>query len=508
MKKKVTITNYYKNLKIKLGVDNAGLFAFLGIIIVSFFLRFVNFNNRWGLAYDQARDAIVTHVAYSTWDLPLIGPFSASGPFVFGPYWYWFHTFVTAIYPSGINWLWIVQAFISSLMPIVMFFIGKKIIDSKFGLLVAFLTAISTAQIAQSTNLTYSTFVGFVTMILVYFAVLTVQSREKKYLFITSLLIGLSMNIHFQAVGMIFMFPLLLIFTGFTVSNILLAFFALALPFIPLLYFDFISDHFQSNSISEYLFSRGEGTALQKRWLTYLTEFWPRSLGHIIGGNMVFGYVIVVLTSVNIIYKFIKKTLPKEILLLTIFLGINFIVLRYFKGNVYEAFLVYMHSSILILVAWSLYIFIKRFKKIGIVALIFVSVFTLYRNYNEIAPAYNMTAHVSERFLYSAKQKYPNRQFSFYDHNLKHTQRSFPTVMYFMKNSLISDTGYKLGVTFATNSAELKSYNMPVISGDEGGPILLDLNSKSREELESDGWAFINPSIIYQSVVNWYTLEE
>lgn len=506
MKKKHSyrLVNVFNNLKMRLDTTNAEFFLLVGILLLSFFLRFINYHHRWGIAYDQARDAIVTHFAYTTHQLPLIGPFSASGPFVFGPYWYWIHTFFTALNPHTVNWLWITQTFISALMPLLFFFIGKKTVNTKFGLLIAFLCSISTAQIAQSTNLTYSSFVGFISIVLLYFVIEALQSKKSKYIFVVGLLIGLSMNVHFQAVGMIFLLPLVLIFTGLKFKNIFISTLGFFIPFLPLLYFDFITDHFQSKSIIEFLNSRGEGNALQKRWLTYVLDFWPTSLGHIIGGNKLFGFFLMIFSSVILLYGLFKKRIPKEILVLVLFTGINILVLRYYKGNVYDAFLVYLHPSILMIVSYSVFILISKFKYLGIGILLILSGFTLFRNYHEIAPAYNMTAITSERFMNQAINRYPDKKFEFYDHNLKHTQRSFPTVLYFTKNNLILDNGYKLGITFATNSAELNSYNMPIISGDEGGPILLDLNSKSRSELEAEGWAFINPSIIYKSVVNWY----
>ena len=133
-------------------IQNRYFLALVVITLVSFFLRFVDSQRRWGIAYDQARDVIVTHEALQKGVLPLTGPFSASGQFVFSPLWYWFHIFVTAFNPSSPMFLWISQAFISSLMPIVMYFVGKSIKDKNLGIILAIITAISTSQIDQATN--------------------------------------------------------------------------------------------------------------------------------------------------------------------------------------------------------------------------------------------------------------------------------------------------------------------------------------------------------------------
>ena len=47
-----------EEIKIKIQ-KNWYLIALLLVIVLAFLLRFANYQNRWGLAYDQARDVIV-----------------------------------------------------------------------------------------------------------------------------------------------------------------------------------------------------------------------------------------------------------------------------------------------------------------------------------------------------------------------------------------------------------------------------------------------------------------
>ena len=49
------------------------------IIAIACFLRFYNYDNRWGLAYDQAYGAIVGKYALTEGKIPLVGPFSSAG---------------------------------------------------------------------------------------------------------------------------------------------------------------------------------------------------------------------------------------------------------------------------------------------------------------------------------------------------------------------------------------------------------------------------------------------
>src|SRR5690348_1605926 len=80
------------------------------ILLIAVFFRFYNFDHRYGLAYDQAHDALVARSALEQHKLPLLGPFSSAGPFVTGPEWYWFIALGTIIFPFSILTPWVVLA--------------------------------------------------------------------------------------------------------------------------------------------------------------------------------------------------------------------------------------------------------------------------------------------------------------------------------------------------------------------------------------------------------------
>jgi len=491
----------------KLNVSMVDLYLLLVIFISSFFLRFVNYGNRWGLAYDQARDVIVSNQILIEMEIPISGPFSASGPFVFGPFWYWIHALITLLNPSSVMWLWLVQTSISSLMPLIMFFAGRKMIDNKFGLVLAFFTAISTAQIAQSTNLTYSTFTGFISVFILFFLVYFIKTRRSIYIFFVSLLMGFSMNIHFQAVGFFLLLPIIILINIRSIKNILLIVVGFFIPFIPLIMFDFASNHYQSGNILEYLFNRGNNTALPNRWLTYLGVFWPKAYSHIIGGYWPVGVLTVLVSVVVAFFSIWKRKVDRTIIIVLVFLLLNFVVLRYFKGNIYDAFLVFLHPYILLITAWVIYRLIIWRKFLGTVLFIVVVVATFAKDYEEIANATNFTSKNSITIMNNLSKKFPEEKFAVYDYKYKNSSRSVPVVMYLFKNNLVSDEGYRIGFVTATISAELEVHNAPTVLGNLNETIILDLSKYSREELEKKDWIFINPSGIYESVIHWYEKE-
>jgi hypothetical protein len=476
----------------------------VSILILSLLLRFINYSNRWGLAYDQARDIIVASYALNNHLIPLIGPFSASGPFVFGPYAYWMYMFFISLQPSNVILPWIFQTAISALMPLIMFLVGKEVLNKKFGLLLAFFTAISTAQIAQATNLTYSTFVGFVSMLVFLFAIKAIKYSKDRFFFLTAFFVGFAVNIHFQAIGLLIVLPLILIFSRFSIRRILLVSMGLVSTFIPLIIFDFIGNHYESSHLIKFFLSGGNEFSLPNRWLTYIGIFWPKAFSHVIGGYFPMGYVLGFLLLCVTVYSFVSKKFSKLIFFVLSFFVINIIILRYFKGGIYDAFLVYMHPSILILTAYVVLILKRKNLFLAIFLFISISILTINKNIYEIKYATNYTSPRAIVYMNDLRNKFPQRKFSLYDYGFKNVSISYPTVMYLMKNELADSAGKKIGFADATNSAQFKERNAPLIEGEAiGGPFMMDLSEYTDKELDEMGWFPINPDVVYNSVERW-----
>ncbi len=319
---------------------------------------------------------------------------------------------------------------------------------------------------------------------------------------------GLAVNIHFQAVGLLFVLIILPFFCRFSIKKIFLLLIGFFITFIPLIIFDFISNHYQSRNLISFFLSGGNEMALPKRWLTYLGIYWPREFSLVIGGYPVIGYVLGILLAIIAVYAVIYRKLSKIILFILSFFIINVVILRYFKGEVYSAFLVYLHPAILILTAWI----ILRIKKINpilmIILLLAIVTFTSVKNIKEIKNATNTTAIYATGYVKDLEKKFPNKKFAVYDYDYKSTARSVPTVLFLMKNNLLDDAGVKVGFATATNSAQLSEYNLPVITGVVGRHyFLFDISEYKNNELKDKGWHFVNPSEIYDSIEKWYPEE-
>lgn len=292
------------------------------IVVLALFLRFYDYDNRWGLAYDQAYGALVARYALDTFQLPLLGPFSSAGPFQTGGEWYWFIMLGTLLSPSSVISPWILLSISSVVFVILLIFLGKELINQQFGLIVGLLAAVSTSEIAQSFNLTNQSIISLISLLAIWASIRYIRWKQTKYLFFLGFLTSLAVTIHLQGVALIFLVITTLIFTGIPnireIGALILGF---IIPAIPMLIFGTKSGFVNSkNMIQYFLYDQYKVSfeVLNRRWLTYIGYFWPESLAHILGGEKIISLVIAFGVGAISIFSFIKKKISTEWLVLIV----------------------------------------------------------------------------------------------------------------------------------------------------------------------------------------------
>ncbi len=213
------------------------LILLLIIFLIAFFFRFYNYDNRWGLASDQARDAIVATQALATHSVPIIGPFSASGPFVFGPYMYWFMMFTGIIFPFGFIKYWVALGLLSIVTTFLMIAVGYETENKYLGFLAGLFVAVSPIQIGISTNLVSSSLAGALSIAAVYFFIRTIKYAKTLDIFLLSLFVGFAVNTHFQTIPLMILLPVSYIFGKLKIKDLLPLAAGLFISFISLLIF-------------------------------------------------------------------------------------------------------------------------------------------------------------------------------------------------------------------------------------------------------------------------------
>ena len=478
-----------------------GISIFL-IIVLAGILRFYNYENRWGLAYDQARDVIVAREALKLFQLPLIGPFSSAGEFVYGPQWFWILMVFVGIYPFSVITPWIIQTLLYVGVVGLAIIIGKDIHSKKLGLILGFLTAISTSQVSHATNLTSPSMVGIFAFVAIYFFVRYIKTGFIKNAFWMAFIVGTSINIHFQSIGLLVLVPISFILDKN--KNLKKLFYLVGgtiVPFIPLIFFDITNNFFESRNWIEYILHGQYAIYIPNRWLTYVGVYWPSSWIKVIGGIEFLGYVVPILFSIFIAINIFRKNLSRVMFGLIFSFFSIFLMLRYYRGERIDSNLIFLHPFILIFTGWVILKTLKLNHFAGLALALVIIIFTLKMDLIQIKNADNFAAILAQEWREDLIKTFPNKKFSVYDYQYKHVHKSLPLVLFLEDKNKIDDEGLRIGLYIATTKT---NFSYPAIIGTRGGYQILNFGQTSVSDLSKEEWANVNTRQIHKSTVEWY----
>jgi hypothetical protein len=183
------------------------------------------------------------------------------------------------------------------------------------------------------------------------------------------------------------------------------------------------------------------------------------------------------------------------------FLLIDMVVLRYYKGPLFDSYLVSLHPVLFVLLGWVILKIFKLSRIAGAFVLLCVIVGSLFQNYTEIRGSSNGAAESSLKMQKILFSKFPGEKFALYDYGYNTTSYSLPLVLFLQVNNQLSDHGRRIGygvfekLSITSPSARFLSRDFP----------LFDVQSSTSAQLSRAGWAFINPSTVYRSTVEWYS---
>lgn len=484
------------------------LFFLIVILLLGAFLRFVNFSDRWGLAFDQAHSAVIARYALETFQLPLLGPFSSGGPFQTGGEWYWIVMFGTALYPSSVLSPWVFVTLLTVIAIFIMYLVGQKIFDSTFGLICAALLAVSTAQITQSTNLTNQTPIILTSVLSVLFSVLYINKQRISYIFFLAFFISLGSSIHIQSIAL---FPLLFFTLALShkkIKGFLVVLIAGVIPWIPVLIADSQNNFYNTLSMISYFTSSQSQVpfeVLGRRWITFLFEFVPYMWSFISGGYLLFGYLIPILLLVIGLVQIVQRKVNRHVITIALSFFIMVGVLRYTRTPLFESFYVFIHPFVIILTGYVVYWLYKQKKIFGIFVLCTLLISSTIISVNNIVGLKNETAYQANQWVLQLENFFPQRTYALYDYSYENRSKSVPLVLFLMRDELINDKGIKIGVAVVTEGMkdDIDS-TYPILTGVNGEDQLYNLDASESAALEDGNWISVNPSSIYSSTQAWY----
>lgn len=480
------------------------------VVLFSAFLRFYKFGDRWGLAYDQAHDAIIAQYALQMHKFPLLGPFSSAGPFQTGGEWYWFIMLGKLFFPFTIMGPWILLVLTQILFVGLMIYVGKIIGGKVMGLVAGLFAAVSPVEIAQAINLTNQSLLNISALLLIIFAVLYLQTKKNKYLFFLGIFTSLGATIHLQGVPLvIFSFFTLIAAKERSKKGIGLFLLGVLLPIAPLIYIDFFHKWFNTKNMLQYFLHDQYKISLDslgRRWTTYIINLWPLLLGNTLGGNIILGYGFLIAGTALLVRSILKRKFTLSWILIVV----TFIIFVYFLKNVrtpiFDSYIMFLHPLIFLISAAIVTFSIRKNFIVGLLLLILVVGFAMQKNILDIKNAANWSSIRARGWVKVLTAKYPGKKFALYDYNFRSTTQSGPLVMYLQYEDKLDDKGYKIGFGSPSKKESVYSDNYfnNEIKENIYGFVMIDLSSSTSAQLAKDTWGPVNPSYMYNAQEDWY----
>lgn len=476
------------------------------LFILSFFLRFYNYQNRWGLALDQAHSALIARYALEAGKIPLVGPFSSAGPMQTGGEWYYFVMAGTIFNQSKVitPWIFLTLTYVAFVLLIAL--LGKELINKKFGILLGILAAVSTAQIAQGVNLTNQSPLGLFSLFAIWATVKYLKTKNLRYLFLLGFNVSFAISLHFQGIALVALVLATVVIGRIKIKGILAILLGLFIPMIPLLLFDIKNDFVNLKNIIQYYLHDQYKVSLDvlgRRWKTYAGIFWPNAWSHVTGGHVALGYGLIASLGLVTIYSFIKRSISKEWQIIIISFMAMVTMIRYVRTPIYDSYIVFLHPFIFLLTGWVIYFFYKKNKFVGLSLFVVIVIFSLIKDRAELTHnKANYSAIEADSQVKLLKEKFPDQKFSVYTYKYQLSDKNFILALFLDAENLIDQNGRRVGLVIATGSAVT---SFPIIEGEIPNQRLLDLNSSKAAELGNSDFANVNPKQIYYMTQQWYT---
>lgn len=475
------------------------IFLIVLILVFAFLLRFGNTPLRYGIGYDGSRDAIVAFESARQLQLPLTGSFSSVAPVTFGPWYYYYITLASFIIPSV--WApWIAIGMASLAMVYVMYLIGSKIYNFRFGLLLALLTATSPAQISASTALQQHALIGFLSSLAVLFAILIV-SKEKisnRSFVLWGSTLGIAINTHFQALGLLSL-PILVFIYKRKFSLLFFSAIGLIISFTPILTFELNNHWFNTKNIIDYVFIGQYRIWTSNRWLTFLGSFFPGFWSYSSGFPFIISFLCMIMGAVILLVKAVKKKLPPSLYIVSISFVILLILLRYYRGEKFFGYLQFFHPYIFIFTTIVFYQIIRIFRNLLIYSfIVFLFSFSFLPISRQSILSDSLHEQTLERFE-SLEKTFPETKFSTYECNIYDTDRIQALTLYLYMFHKYDVNGKKISIYNQTCGYK----DALQLTND-----LVDVSSFDNTQLKQSGLHINSPEEIYIGTARWWFKEQ
>ncbi len=349
-------------------------FLLILILIVGAYLRFYNFQSRISLSADSARDAFVALEGTRLLQFPIVGPFTSVAPVVSSP-WYWIQLIIAEGVLGTPYAPWILIAIYSFLTIIVMYKIGILLENRWLGLVAAITASLSPQLISDAKALNNHAVIIFFVSVVIYLFLKLLKEGPKTHLAILfGAFVGMTISTHYQAIGIITL-PISLLFFGKKyLKTLAIIGISIIIMLLPLLVFELLNHWYNTKNIIRYLTVDQYKIYVAKRWLTYISDYWPSYISFSLGGERIKGLVIMISIGLYFIITIIRKKITAPYLILLISFLIQVVMVRYYRGELYFGYLKFLLPYIFIFTATVIYQ-ISKIKHLKTVSLLIVGLY-------------------------------------------------------------------------------------------------------------------------------------
>lgn len=495
----------------------------LGILLaIGFFFAFYKFPYRYNLDDEIIRDVVVGIQGAREMQLPLIGAFSSTGPYTFGP-WYFYQLILSNLVLHSFYSPWIYLGLAYVLCIPILFWIGKELENNIYGLILATLGAFSPALIIGATHLTNPNLVTVFALLSVGLFIKVVKKNLSYWwTFVFGIVLGIAINIHYQSLSLLIL-PILMVINKKKKIFYSLSFLVgLIITFFPLLIFDLNNHWFNLKNFTYYLFYGKNAIYVPNRWLFYVRDFWPSYWGDVIGVRSIIAFIMMSASGLLIAYQLIKRKLSVPLLLISVAFFVDFIAMRYYWGERFFGYFVFLRPFVLIFTGYIFYFIYKNVKfgkQIALLLLLALILLIFPKSINRLTiDPFTVDIYKQAKLLES---KYPNKNFTIYvcTKSYRGNDARLPMSLLFVlkKDGRISEDGMRVGVertrcrrkdqstkSFAINKLMGTNNHFEEISQTS----FADFSEANPKALSGAGWNPMTFRTIFDSTTRWWFKEQ
>ena len=487
-------------------------FLFILLVFLAATLRFWNFPNRVTLFGDSARDTVLAQAAVAQRRLPLTGSFSSAGPFVFGPLFYWYIMAFYFVAPKLVFSPWYGIAVLSVFLCMILADAARQLSGRTAGILTGLLAAMSPAQVRRANGLTQHSLVGIAVAVAVWSTVVYARKKRWIWAFTLGMGVGVAVNLHYQALSLLILGGIVFLKQWKNwfklIRDGVAYFFGVILTMLPLLYWDAGQQWANLRNFLDYIFIGQYRIFISRRWLTFGLKFLPEAWGSIVGGYNAAMVLIAIIGVIVIWSLWRRRQFPSMIGWFLLVLGMQIVVLRYSRVELFEGYLIFIHPLVIFVSGWIVAQGIKLKRLRLVTYLLVISIV--------VGSAIEDIAFITRPFVFASTVKssvetlvaaYPGKKFVPYDYQYRSSEFTYSLSLLLNQRDLIDQNGIPIGVCKFSCPDVLKVGKKIIIVGQGTTYGINDLSYDFNRYLISPEWNDLSPTNTLKEVGFWWEEE-